>query len=692
MVIRAPVLMVVEDAHWIDRSTLDLLDLLIERLPTSRVLLIITHRPEFEPPWGGHANVTALALNRLSRKESAQMVARVAESKALPDQVVAQIVERTDGVPLFVEELTKTVLESGLFEGDGDGDIPRGPLPPVAIPASVQDSLMARLDRLGPVKEVAQLAATLGRLFSHELLAAVSPLDEAELNDALSRLLDAGLVHRRDVGAEVTYVFKHALVQDAAYRSLLKRSRQRHHAHTAEVLEEGFPDTVDNEPELLAHHYTEAGLSEQGIDYWHKAGQRAMQRSANVEAENHLRRGLELLDGLPETAERRRREIALQNTLGVCLMPTRGFGDPEVAEAFSRAASISEEQGDSRGLFVALRGMGQYQMISGDLRTARAQTQRILKLAKELDDPGMLIEAHHLGWSSLTFTGDFGAARKHAETAIALYERERDHHLTYKFSGHDPGVCCRSFGSLALWQLGYPDQALALCRDGEMLAQELSHPFSVTVALWAMGMIHLLRRESSATLKTGQSMIVHCSEKGFPPFVPLGKIFRGGALAEEGEFTEGVMELQDGISGMRASRTGYTLPLFIAWLGDLCAKGGQVDDGLRAVEEGLAMCEKSEDRFSLPDFHRIKGELLLAHSARNKVEAEGCFKQAIEIARGQEAKSLELGAAVRLARLWGENKKRNEARDLLVPVHDWFTEGFDTPDLKDAKALLDNLS
>ena len=692
MAARTPVLMVVEDAHWIDPSTLEMLGLLIERLRATRVLLVVNCRPEFEPPWGGHAHVTALRLNRLSRKESAEMIVRVAGGKTLPEEVLEQILARTDGVPLFVEELTKTVLESDLLAVEGGGYVLNGPLPPLAIPASLQDSLMARLDRLAAVKEVAQLAAVLGRTFSFELLAGVSPLAEQELEDALARLEDAELVYRRGVAPELTYEFKHALVQDVAYQSLLKSSRQRHHARIARVLEEKFPATTESEPELVAHHYTEGGLAEPAIDYWQKAGRRAMQRSANVEAEGHLKKGLAVLESMPQAPERQRREIALQNTLGVCLMPTRGFGNSEVAEAFSRAASISEEEGDARGLFVALRGQGQYQMISGDLGTAREQVSRILNLAEDLDDPGILLEAHHLGWSALTFTGDFGAARKHAATGIALYDRERDHRLTYIYSGHDPGVCCRSFGSLALWQLGYPNQALAACRDGEALARELSHPFSVTIALWATGMLHLLRRETSATRETGESMIAHCSEKGLPPFIPMGKIFRGGALAEAGEVAEGITELRQGIAGVRATGTEYTLPLFYAWLGELCGKGGHVEEGLSALEEGVVMSEKNEDRFSLPEFHRVRGELLLARSARSKNEAEDAFKQAIKIAREQEAKSLELRAATSIARLWGEQRKRSEAHDLLAPLYGWFTEGFDTADLQEAKALLDELS
>ena len=692
MAARTPVLMVVEDAHWADPSTLELLGLLIERLGSARVLLLVNGRPEFEPPWGSHAQVTAFRLNRLGRKESVALVAKVAGGKTLPDEVLEQIVERTDGVALFVEELTKTVLESGLLREADDDYVLSGPLPPLAIPASLHDSLMARLDRLASAKETAQLAATLGRTFSYQLLAAISPLEARDLEDALVELELAELVYRRGVAPDITFEFKHALIQDAAYQSLLRSNRQRHHERTAQVLEEHFPATVDSDPELLAHHYTEAGRAGPAVDYWQKAGQRAMRRSAHVEAEGYLRKGLSVLQGLARSPERQLREVALQNTLGVCLMPTRGFGNPEVDDAFSRAASICEEEGDSRGLFVALRGKGQYQMISGDLPTARAQASRILALAEEMDDPGILIEAHHLGWSALTFAGDFNAARRHAQTGIDLYQRERDHRLTYIYSGHDPGVCARSFGSLALWQLGCPDQALTACRDGEALAGELAHPYTVTIAFWATGMLHLLRRETSITRETGDAMIAHCTEKGFPPFIPMGRIFRGGALAEAGELAEGIVELRQGIAGVRESGTEYTVPMFFAWLADVCVKGGQLEEGWGALEEGLAMSERTEDRFSLPEFYRIKGELLLARSAAKKAEAEACFERALEITRDLEARSLELRAATGLARLWGENKKRGEAHALLAPIYDWFTEGFDTPDLIDARALLDSLS
>ena len=365
-----------------------------------------------------------------------------------------------------------------------------------------------------------------------------------------------------------------------------------------------------------------------------------MTRSAHLEAEGQLRKGLELLAGMPNTAARHRREISLQNTLGVCLMPTRGFGNPEVAAAFTRAAEICEQVDDSRGLFVALRGKGQYHMISGDMETARDQTRRILSLAERIDDHGFLIEAHHLGWSAFCFTGDFSSAQRHAEEGIARYDRERDHHLTYVYSGHDPGMCCRAFGSLSLAQLGYPDRALALCRDGLALAETLAHPFTVAIALWGTGILHQLRREPHATLEAGDRMISYCGEKGLPPLVPLGKVFRGDALARQGEFADGIAQMREGIAELRKSGTLFSLPSFFPALASAYRRSGKVDDGLAAVEEGLAMAHAGGDRFSLPEIHRVKAALLLTRSADERAAAEAAYGDAIEVARGQHARLL----------------------------------------------------
>jgi class 3 adenylate cyclase/predicted ATPase len=665
-----PALFLIEDVHWCDPTTLQLLSDAIGRITEARVLMVITFRPEFVPTWTGLGHLTLHTLNRFGRRNAVDLVAQVTGGKSLPDEVLDQIIAKTDGVPLFVEELTKTVIEAGFLTDAGDHYRLDGPLPSLAIPTTLRDSLMARLDRLAPIREIAQICACIGRTFPYELLAAVSGSSKADLTAALDQLVANELMFARGEPPEATYTFKHALVQDAAYDSLLKSSRQQHHERIAAVLESEFPDRAEEDPELLAHHHTEAGAVEQAVEYWRKAGQRAMRRSALIEAERHLRQGLAVLATAPESAARNRTEISLQNTLGVCLMPTRGFGNPEVDEAFSRAALVSEQESDTRGLFVALRGKGQYQMISGDLATARDQAGNILGLADDLDDPGILIEAHHLGWSAFAFTGDLAAAREHAEAGIALYQAERDHPLTYIYSGHDPGVCCRSFGSLALWQLGFPDQALAQCRAGDALAQELAHPFSITIAMWATGILSMLRREANALREAGETMIAHCTDKGFPPFIPMGQIYVGGAKAAEAALDDAIAEMKQGIAGVRASGTQYTLPTFYAWLADVCVAAGRLDEGHAALNEGLEMSRANADKFCLPEFHRIRAELLRKQPAADQNNAEDCFLQAIDEARGMEARSLD---------------------DLLVPVYNWFTEGFDTHDLKEAKALLEEL-
>ena len=680
-----PVLFHWEDAHWIDPTSRELLDLTVARTAGLAVLVVISFRPEFKPVWTAEKHVTLLGLSRLEARTCAHLAMQTAGAAVLSADIVDEIVARADGVPLFVEEMTKTVLEAGTTAEDGVDGQPR-----IAIPASIEDSLTARLDRLGPVKQVAQIAAVLGRSFVHDVLAAVVTLDEAALEKAFDRLIASGLVYRSAVAGGVTYEFKHSLIRDAAYQSLLKSRRRRHHARIAEVLEAQF--SVVTEPELLAHHYTEAGRTTQAINCWIKAGQRAMQRSAHIEAEQHLRKGLELLPGVLETAARLSLEIALQNTLGVCMMPTRGFGNADVAAAFTRAAQICEQVDDARGLFVALRGKGQYHMVSGDVTLACADARRILRLADRIGDPELLIEAHHLGWSSFVMAGEFHAAQRHAEEGIARYERQRDHHLTYKYSGHDPGMCCRAFGALSLGQLGYPERALALCREALAMAETLAHPFTVGVALWGAGILRQLLREPDATREVGERMIDYCSEKGLRPLVPLGKIFRGDGLARQGEFAEGIAQMRAGIAELRSLGNVGTVPSFFVALASAYARSGDVDKGLAALDEGLAMSRTCGEVFSLPEFYRVKATLLLARSAADKDPAEAAYREAIEVARSQHARLLELRATTSLARLWGENGRRGSAHELLAPVYETFAEGSDTADLRDAKALLDELA
>jgi class 3 adenylate cyclase len=437
-----PVLFHFEDAHWIDPTSRELLDLTVARTAGLAAFVIISFRSQFSPPWTGEPHVTLLALSGLETHNCARLARQIAGAAAVPPDIFDAIVAQADGVPLFVEEMTKAVLETITAEA-ATVDAP----PHITIPASIEASLMARLDRLGPIKEVAQIAAVVGRAFRHDVLAAVVTLDGAGLEAALSRLMATGLIYQCAVAGGAAYEFKHVLVRDAAYQSLLKNRRQRLHARVAEVLETLAPEAV--EPELIAYHYTEAGRREQAVDYWLKASQRAMQRSAHIEAERHLRKGLEVLAGLPESASRLTREIALQNALGVCLTP-----NPEVEAAFARAAELSERADDARGLFVSLHGRGLYHFLSGDLRTAREDGQRVLALAEQIGEHDCLIEAHHLNWATLCYTGEFPAARRHVEEGIARYQRERDHLLTYTFSRHDPGVCCRAMGAHIFSQLG----------------------------------------------------------------------------------------------------------------------------------------------------------------------------------------------------------------------------------------------
>jgi class 3 adenylate cyclase/predicted ATPase len=676
-----PVLFHFEDAHWIDPTTMQLMDLIIERTAEIAALVVVSFRPSFSPSWTGDNHVTSMSLNRLDPQTCFELAARVSRTATLSADVIREIVARTDGLPLFVEEVTKSVNEAAKGANGATG--------PVAIPATIQDSLMARLDRLGPVKEAAQIASVIGRTFRQDVMASVMAVDDATLEAALNRLVEAGLLHRRPILGGLGFEFKHALAQEAAYQSILRTRRRHYHARTAEVLESRFKEVA--EPELIAHHHTEAARFERAIDWWLEACQHAMQRSAHLEAESHLHRGLDLLEALDDPAARRRCEIALRNTLGVCIMPTRGFGNPEVAAAFTRAAELCERGSDDRALFVALRGKGQYNMVSGDMRGACNDTARILDLAHRLDDRDLRMEAHHLGWSALCFKGEYHSAQRHAEEGIAHYDRDRDHHLTYVYSGHDPGVCCRAFGSLSLAQLGLHDQALSLCEDGIALAESLQHPFSLAVALWATGLLHQLRRAPAETLEVGDRMIAYCTESGLPPMVPLGKVFRGDSLARLGEAAEGIALMRDGIAELRAHGTLFSLPSFFPALADAYARTGDVDNAMETIEDGLGAAEAGSDHFSLPEAHRIKASLLLARSSEDRPAAEASYRTAIAVAGRQDAKLLQLRARTDLARLLAETGRRSDAVDLLSAALPKFSEGFDTPDLRDAKALMEAL-
>jgi predicted ATPase len=678
-----------EDVHWADPSTLELLTLFLDQVPTTRLLAMLTFRPEFTPPWGNRSHLSHMTLSRLGRSESEMMVGQVMGGKVLSPKVVEQIVAKTDGVPLFLEELTKTVLESveslGSIESLGS-----------AIPTTLQDSLMARLDRLGPAKEVAQMGATIGREFDYALLQAVSSRNEETLQQGLKQLVTAELVYQRGLLPQARYLFKHALIQDTAYQSLLKSTRQQYHTKIAQVLQEQFPATTEVQPELLARHYTEAGFSAHAIPYWQQAGEKAAARSAYVEAISHHTKGLELLKTLPDTAERAQQELALQFALGMVLVTTKGFASPEGEKVIARVRELCRQVGETPQLLGVLVGVVVFYLNRAELKTAHELAKQYLRLAQRVQEPYPLVWAHFLMGAILFNLGEFVLAQEHLEQGIALYDPQQHRVLAFR-AGADPGTANLSMVAFALWSLGYPDQALKKHRDALALAQEVAHPLSLANTLANTAWLHLLRREGQATQEGTEALVALCSEQGFAQYLAYDPILRGWALAEQGQGKEGIEQVRQGMAAWQATGAELWRPFYLALLAEAYRNVGQTGQGQTVVVDAFVQVEKTGERWYEAELSRLKGELTLQQSSERclesgiQKEAENSFVNAIEIARKQQAKSLELRAAMSLSRLWQQQGKKAEARQMLAEIYNWFTEGFDTKDLQEAKALLDEL-
>ncbi len=688
---RQPVLFILEDLHWTDPTTLELLNLLIDQTPTASLLMLLTCRPSFQPAWHHRSYVSEITVNRLSHAQVEQIVTCVTDGKTLPKEVIQQIIAKTDGVPLFVEEITKAILESGQLKAiDGHYEL-TGSFTTLTIPATLQDSLMARLDRLVTAKAVAQYAAVIGRQFSYELLSTVSQLDEVTLQRELGRLVEAEIVYHRGIPPQATYTFKHALIQDAAYQSLLKSTRQQYHQRIAEVLEAQFPETAEGQPELLAHHFTEAGLIERAVGYWHKAGQRASERSAHVETISHLRTGLALLQTLPETPDRVQREVDMLIALGAALRATKGAGAPEFGETYTRARQLCHHLEDSQRLFSVLRGLWHYYYIHADLRTAYELGEQLLALAQQAQAPVMLVAAHRALGATLYYLAGVAEAHPHFAQGIALYDLQQHRASTFLY-GEDAGVVCHNFAALALWLLGYPAQGRALLDAAVTLAQQVAHPFSLGFALSNAAVCHQFRREGRAAQEYAEAAISLTTEQGFPYWSAFSSILRGWALAQQGQAQEGITQIHYGLTIYPVTGADLFQPYFLTLLAEAHGTIGELETGLTVLTEALMLTDKIGVRWYESESYRLKGELLLQQSSDHYAEAERCFHHAIDIARNRQAKSFELRTATSLARLWQQQGKRQEAHDLLAPVYHWFTEGFDTADLKDVKELLDELA
>jgi predicted ATPase len=542
------------------------------------------------------------------------------------------------------------------------------------------------------VKEVAQLGAVLGREFAYEILRAVAPLDEATLQQALARLVESELLYQRGLPPQATYVFKHALIQDAAYQSLLKSTRQQLHQRIVQMLEARFPETAETQPELLAHHYTEAGLMVQAVPYWQKAGQRAVERSAHLEAIAHLRKGLEVLKTLPDTPERAWQELELQIALGPAVMAIQGWGSPAVEQAYSRARALCRQVGETPQLFPVLWGLWGWYQMRGALWMAQEVGEQLLDLAQSTQDRALLLLAHNVLGDNAIWLGEFDAARAHMEQGMAFYDAQQHHTLALRYGGFDPGLHSRYHAVFALWALGYPDQALERSHDALSLARALSHPQSWASAAAHVAMFHSLRREWQVAQELVEAGMALSREQGFPLWFAWGTIHWGWALVEQGQMEEGVAQMRHGLAAWRATGTELIRPYFLGLLAEAYRKGGQAAEGLGAIDEALALVQQHKETFCEAELYRLKGELLLSLAAGHAAEAEACFHQALAVARRQSARSWELRTTMSLTRLWQCQGKRAAAYELLAPIYGWFTEGFDTADLQDAKAQLETLA
>jgi class 3 adenylate cyclase/predicted ATPase len=671
-----PVVLALEDVHWADPTTLELLRGIAERGALAPLLVLITARPEFRPPWGMRSHHSTISLAPLDRLQVRQMVGELTSRHALSREVVDGLTERTGGVPLFVEEVTRLLLERG-----GHGGIQ-------AIPPTLQQSLTARLDRLGSAREVAQIGAVIGRDFSYTLLRAVTAMEDRPLQLALEQLAEADILLVQGLPPDAHYRFKHVLIQDAAYENLLKSRRQVLHRRVGEVLRDDFAATAAAEPELLAHHFTVAGRSDAAVEYWQRAGDLAMVRSGHAEAIHHFSVALDLLSKLGEKPDRAAKELELCVRLGPALVMVKGPGSPEVEAIYRRAVALDAGE-DSAARFKALWGLYYYSMTSGRLREAATHADELLRLAQRLGADDLVLEGHHANWAMSLWCGNLTAAEEHSQEGISRYDRTRHHALAFTFSGHDPGACAHGNMAVKMALSGFPQKAMQLGAEAVALARSLSHPYSLANAMWHSAIVLQVGRQRQGCRELATQLLELCEVHDFPMMRGAGMFYFGWATADGGEFEQGIALMEQGLALFSAVRQ-VTRPYMLAILATAKADLGRPDEGLELLEDALALAEASGERWWQAELYRIRGQLLVMRGQHD--ESEACLRQAIEVSRGQSARTLELRAATSLARLWSDRGRNAEARDLLAPIYGRFTEGFGTPDLKEAKILLDALA
>ncbi|MCB1744315.1 MAG: AAA family ATPase [Gammaproteobacteria bacterium] len=688
---RRPVVLVLEDLHWVDPTTVELIELLMSQVPAHTMYILVTSRLDRQPAWHCHSYVAHLVLARLARAQLRELVQQAAGDKQLSESLLTSIVDKADGVPLFAEQLTKAVLESETGAIAHDGSESAACAASMQIPVTLHDSLMARLDRLGPARSVAQIAAVIGRQFSESLLQAVVDLDAETLRAQLSRLVDAEILYRRGWPPHTTYIFKHALLADIAAHSLLNSTRQLYHQRIVQAMNERFADIAEGQPELMAHHCTAAGYHDKAIGHWRTAAELAVRRSNHVEAITHCREALGLLSRLSDTPPRREEKLRVLIALGLALMSTKGFSAAEVEAVYGRARELCSQIGDPQRLFPILVGLRRFYRIRGRLQIANQLAEQLQVLAQQAGDRLYLLEAHSALGSNLCFCGEFSRSYEHAARGLKLYKTERPVCSAFA-SGVDLGVDCLTYMSAATMELGYPEQALQRMDEALALAAELDHPLTLARALAGAALLHQRRGEPQQTAINAESAIALCSRHGFTQYRVLAAITLGWALNAQGHATAGRQRIIEGIIEWKATGADVLLPVWLAYLAEVYRSMNRAEDGISCLTEAFALIGRTGERRWAAELHRLKGTLLLSQSQSNRDAAEGCFLEALGIARSQQATSWELRGSVSLARLWHRTGRTRDAYHLLAPIYKRFTEGFDTPDLRAAKALLDEVA
>jgi len=682
-----PLFLVVEDLQWADPTTLEFLSLLADQIDRARILALFTCRTNFKPPFRSRTNFTHLKLDRLTREKSFDMIRYISGGKSMPMEVIEQILSRTDGVPLFVEELTKMVLESGLLIEQAKEYVLAGHVYSLKIPVTLKDSLMARLDRLQSAKELVQLCAILGREFTSEMLVAVQPGNTDQIKRGLRELVQSQLLYQKGTFPKASYTFKHALIQETAYQSMLKNTRRRYHRQIGDTLIKQFPELTASQPEIIAHHYTEAKNEKAAVFYWQHAGNRALEQFANEEAISHLNRALTILATLPETSKRNDKELQILLAIGPALNSIRGYASREVEQTYSRARMLCRQMGKKGPLIRVLLGLWGLYVVRADYKEALGIGNEVEKLTKEWQDGIYKLASHLVSGGALFGLAQFNSSIEQLEQGVVLYDPKNHDRYTSLFAA-DLGVFCLAWAAHPLWHVGYPDRALVSSRKAVQLAEELAHPYSLALALDYSAIVHQFRREPEAALQAARAAISVCKDKKFAYYYGWATIIESWAMAHLGDCDKGMSGIKEGLKIIGDTGAKRSLPYYLSLLAEVYGKSGQAEKGQQTIEKAIAEAENIGEHWWGAELFRLKGVLLLQQSNPDAKRAEVNLMKALDMARRQHTILLELRSAISMYRFGQQQGKYSNAHQLLVEIYGRFTEGFDTIDLVEAKTII----